>query len=96
MTLTTVVKNVVQQFKRNLLQVHLVVQIRHFTLGQSCSMGKVTAIDFYKAWIEKVTNRKEHLLSIWRNAKTYTSPKGTHERLGDNLDFEKVKKRWTD
>lgn len=36
-------------------------------------MDKVKSSDFYKAWVDTVTNRKEHLLSIWRNAKVYTS-----------------------
>ena len=36
-------------------------------------MKKINSLEFYKAWIETVNNRQEHLLSIWRNAKVYTN-----------------------
>jgi hypothetical protein len=36
-------------------------------------MEKVTSSHFYKIWLETVTSRKKHLLSIWRNPRTYTS-----------------------
>lgn len=37
------------------------------------SIDGVKASDFYKEWVDIVYERKEHLLSIWRNAKEYTS-----------------------
>jgi hypothetical protein len=36
-------------------------------------MDKVTALKFYQSWLDTVTSRKHHLLSIWRNAKVFTS-----------------------
>jgi len=36
-------------------------------------MEKVKANSFYVAWIETVTNRKDHLVSIWRNRKEFTN-----------------------
>jgi hypothetical protein len=32
----------------------------------------ITASEFYKVWVDIVSDRKEHLLTIWRNAKAYT------------------------
>lgn len=52
-------------------------------------MEKIQAIDFYKAWLETVSNRKDHLLSIWRNSKVYTS----HIKGDDNSIIEEVAKR---
>lgn len=37
------------------------------------SVDKITALEFYKVWLDIVSERKEHLLKIWRNAKEYTS-----------------------
>ena len=36
-------------------------------------MDKISAQQFYQAWIDTVQLRKEHLLSIWRQAKIFTS-----------------------
>lgn len=36
-------------------------------------INKVTALQFFQAWIDTVQGRKEHLLSIWRQAKEFTS-----------------------
>lgn len=35
-------------------------------------MEKVTSLQFYNAWIETVSMRKNYLLDIWRNAKIFT------------------------
>ena len=35
-------------------------------------MSNIKAIDFYREWINSVTNRKEEMLSIWRNNKEIT------------------------
>lgn len=37
------------------------------------STERITASQFYKVWVDIVSERKEHLLSIWRNAKEYTN-----------------------
>ena len=36
-------------------------------------MDKISAQQFYQAWFDTVQLRKEHLLSIWRQAKVFTS-----------------------
>jgi hypothetical protein len=49
-------------------------------------MEKIKAIDFYNAWIETVTNRKDHLLSIWRNPKEFTYYiKGSENSVVDEI-----------
>lgn len=35
-------------------------------------MERITAFEFYNAWIDCVENRKQHLLENWRSPKEYT------------------------
>ena len=49
-------------------------------------MEKISALSFYKSWLNTVANRKEYLLSIWRNAKAFTS----YIKGDDNCVMEEV------
>lgn len=47
---------------------------------------KVTATQFFRAWVDTVTNRKDHLLSIWRKAKEFTNYiKGSDNSVMDEI-----------
>lgn len=49
-------------------------------------LEKISALNFYQSWLDTVANRKEHLLSIWRNAKAFTS----YIKGDDNCVIEEV------
>ncbi|QCX38659.1 hypothetical protein FF125_09520 [Aureibaculum algae] len=49
-------------------------------------MTKLTSIDFYNTWKEKVTNRKEEMLKVWRKNKELTLfIKGSENSIIDEI-----------
>jgi hypothetical protein len=52
-------------------------------------MEKISSLDFYKIWIETITNRKEELLKIWQIPKIFTN----YIIGNDNSVIEEVAKK---
>ncbi|HCS21261.1 MAG TPA: hypothetical protein DIW47_11990 [Bacteroidetes bacterium] len=52
-------------------------------------MDKIKSSAFYQAWIDTVMNRKDHLLSIWRDSAPFTR----HIKGDDNCVLEEVASR---
>ncbi len=52
-------------------------------------MEKITSLQFYRIWLETVISRKDHLLSIWRNSRAYTS----YIKGDENSIMEEVAKK---